>query len=112
MGRTWLFAALFAGLAAACGPTGGYQRGLFQGYVVGATEEEITSKVGKPDSVDNADPKAPRWIYTKKTFDPDNQNQVDADPRHSPAGRARQAARQRRDFLRELTGPPLRAALS
>ena len=71
-----LIAMLAAGIAA-CGPTGGYQRGLFQGYVVGASEEEITSKVGKPDSVDNTDPKAPRWVYTKKTFDPENQNQVD-----------------------------------
>jgi hypothetical protein len=62
----------------ACGPTGGYQRGLFTGYVVGATEEEITNKIGKPEEVDNSDAKAPRWIYKKKTFDPDNQNQVDA----------------------------------
>jgi hypothetical protein len=63
---------------AACGPTGGYQRGLFTGYVVGATEEEIAGKIGKPEEVDNSDAKAPRWIYKKKTFDPDNQNQVDA----------------------------------
>jgi hypothetical protein len=63
---------------AACGPTGGYQRGLFTGYVVGATEEEIANKIGKPDEVDNSDVKAPRWIYKKKTFDPDNMNQVDA----------------------------------
>jgi hypothetical protein len=75
--KTWTLAALFAVSLVACGPTGGYQRGLFQGYVVGATEEEITSKIGKPDSVDNSDPKAPRWVYIKKTFDPDNQNQVD-----------------------------------
>ena len=65
-------------LVAACGPTGGYQRGLFTGYVVGATEEEIAGKIGKPEEVDNSDAKAPRWIYKKKTFDPDNQNQVDA----------------------------------
>jgi hypothetical protein len=65
-------------LVAACGGTGDYQRGLFTGYVVGATEEEITSKVGKPDEVDNSDPKAPRWIYKKKTFDPENMNQIDA----------------------------------
>ena len=77
-----LFGALFGLLAlaviTACGPTGGYQRGLFQGYVIGSTEEEIANKIGKPDEVDNSDPKAPRWIYKKKTFDPDNQNQVDA----------------------------------
>ena len=69
---------LFAAVLAACGPSGGYQRGLFQGYVVGATEEEIAGKVGKPDEVDAKDPKAPRWIYIKKTFDPENQNLVDA----------------------------------
>lgn len=74
--RLALVLSLVAGLSA-CGPTGGYQRGLFQGYVVGSTEEEITSKIGKPDSVDASDPKAPRWVYAKKTFDPDNQNKVD-----------------------------------
>ena len=63
-------------LLTACG-SGGYQRGIFTGYVVDATEEEITNKVGKPDQVDAADPAAPRWIYVKKTFDPDNQNQID-----------------------------------
>lgn len=72
-----LLPAMLLAAVAACGPTGGYQRGLFQGYVVGATEEEITNKIGKPDSVDATDPKAPRWVYFKKTFDPDNQNQVD-----------------------------------
>ena len=74
----WLTVGAVAVLVGACGPTGGYQRGLFQGYVVGATEAEIESKVGKPDSVDNKDAKSPRWVYNKKTFDPDNANQVDA----------------------------------
>jgi hypothetical protein len=60
---------------AAC--SGGYQRGIFQGYVIDATEEEITNKIGKPDTVDNSKPEAPRWVYNKKTFDPDNMNQVD-----------------------------------
>jgi hypothetical protein len=63
---------------AACGRGGDYQRGLFTGYVVGSTEEEIISKIGKPAEVDNSDPKAPRWVYLKKTFDPDNMNQIDA----------------------------------
>jgi hypothetical protein len=61
----------------ACGSGGGYQRGIFTGYVTDATEEEITSKVGKPDKVDTTDPNAPRLIYNKKTFDPDNMNKVD-----------------------------------
>jgi hypothetical protein len=65
-------------ILAACGPTGGYQRGLFTGYVVGSTEDEIANKIGKPEELDNNDPKAPRWVYKKKTFDPDNMNQVDA----------------------------------
>ena len=62
---------------AACGSGGGYQRGIFTGYVTDATEEEITSKVGKPDKVDATDPSAPRLVYNKKTFDPDNMNKVD-----------------------------------
>jgi hypothetical protein len=74
----WLAVGAVAVLVGACGPTGGYQRGLFQGYVVGSTESEIESKIGKPDSVDNSDAKAPRWVYNKKTFDPDNANQSDA----------------------------------
>ncbi|MET0682476.1 MAG: hypothetical protein ABWZ29_03950 [Casimicrobiaceae bacterium] len=73
-----LFGVAMLSVLASCGPTGGYQRGLFTGYVVGATEEEIANKIGKPEEVDNSDPKAPRWVYKKKTFDPDNMNQVDA----------------------------------
>ena len=80
MGRTrrLLAAGAVAVVAAlaACG-NGGYQRGIFTGYVVDASEDEITSKIGKPDQVDNSTPDAPRWIYTKKTFDPDNMNQAD-----------------------------------
>lgn len=64
-----------ATLLAAC--SGGYQRGIFQGYVIDATEEEIASKIGKPDAVDNGNPNSPRWTYNKKTFDPENMNKVD-----------------------------------
>lgn len=63
--------------AAGCPQSGGQQRGLFQGYVADKTEEEVVAKVGKPDSVDNSKPNTLRWIYRKKTFDPENQNQVD-----------------------------------
>ena len=78
MTRRLLAVALIAGMTtlAACGQ-GGYQRGIFTGYVVDATEDEITGKIGKPDQVDNSIPDAPRWVYTKKTFDPDNMNQAD-----------------------------------
>jgi hypothetical protein len=79
--RRFVLVAAASGLviaAAACSPGGGgQQRGLFIGYVTDKTEEEVTAKVGKPESVDTSKPNTPRWIYKKKTFDPDNQNQVD-----------------------------------
>jgi hypothetical protein len=74
--RVLVAGVLAAGLLAGCG-TGGYQRGIFTGYVVDASEDEITAKVGKPDQVDTSDANAPRWVYNKKTFDPDNMNKVD-----------------------------------
>ena len=72
-------------VAAACGVVlaltgcsdGGQPRGLFTGYVTDKTEEEVVAKVGKPDSIDNSKPNTPRWIYKRKTFDPENLNQVD-----------------------------------
>ena len=73
--RTALVALITAVTLTAC--SGGYQRGIFQGYVIDSTEDQVTNKIGKPDLVDNADPNAPRWVYTKKTFDPDNQNKTD-----------------------------------
>ncbi len=78
MARRWLAAGALAIVTtlAACG-SGGYQRGIFTGYVVDSTEEEITGKIGRPDQVDNKDPNAPRWICIKKTFDPDNMNKTD-----------------------------------
>jgi hypothetical protein len=69
--------AITLALAGCSGSGGGQQRGLFTGYVTDKTEEEVTAKVGKPDSVDASNPNTPKWIYKKKTFDPDNQNQVD-----------------------------------
>lgn len=62
---------------AGCSGEGGQQRGLFVGYVNDTTEEEVVAKVGKPDSIDSSKPNTPRWIYKKKTFDPDHRNQVD-----------------------------------
>jgi hypothetical protein len=62
---------------AACSGGGTFARGLFTGYVMGKTEEEITGKIGKPDSIDRGTPDKPRLIYLKKTFDPDNDNKVD-----------------------------------
>jgi hypothetical protein len=70
--------ALAAFLAAAGCGGGTHSRGQFQGHVVGKAEEEIVSRVGKPDEVDAKDPNKPRWIYKGKTFDPDNLNAIDS----------------------------------
>jgi hypothetical protein len=45
--------------------------------VTDKTEEEVVAKVGKPESVEPATPTTLRWVYKKKTFDPDNQSLVD-----------------------------------
>jgi hypothetical protein len=76
----WLRVAVLAaavGLIAACSG-GTYSRGLFTGYVVGFTAEEVESKVGKPASVQSPDADRQIWVYEKKTFDPDNNNTEDA----------------------------------
>jgi len=74
-----LFAAVLLGflLTLAGCSDGGQQRGLFTGYVTDKTEEEVVDKVGKPDSIDKSNPNTVKWVYKRKTFDPDNQNQVD-----------------------------------
>ena len=64
-------------LVAGCKMEGGYARGLFSGYVVEKTEEEVSGKVGQPDTVDTSVPNTVKWIYKKKTFDPENSNLVD-----------------------------------
>lgn len=64
-------------LTACSGNFSGTARGLFVGYVTDKTEEEVVAKVGKPASVDDSKPNTPRWIYKKKTFDPDNQSLFD-----------------------------------
>ena len=79
LARLLALVALAGALVTGCGKggEGGHQRGLFVGYVQDKTEEEVAGKVGKPDVVDSASPTTPKWIYKRKTFDPDNQNQVD-----------------------------------
>ena len=64
-------------LAGCSGEFSGTARGLFTGYVTDKTEEEVIAKVGKPHSVDATNPNTPKWIYKKKTFDPDNQSKFD-----------------------------------
>jgi len=64
-------------LTGCSGQVGGTARGLFIGYVTDKTEEEVVAKVGKPESVEPATATTLRWVYKKKTFDPDNQSLVD-----------------------------------
>lgn len=77
--RVLLLAALTGLFLAGCGKggEGGHQRGLFSGYVMDKTEEEVIGKVGKPDVVDTSNANTLKWTYKRKTFDPDNQNQID-----------------------------------
>jgi hypothetical protein len=76
--RKLLTAALCGAIVILAGcADGGQPRGLFTGYVTDKTEEEVVAKVGKPTSIDNSNPATPKWIYKRKTFDPDNLNQVD-----------------------------------
>jgi len=37
----------------------------------------VIATVGKPAAVEPATPTTLRWVYKKKTFDPDNQSLVD-----------------------------------
>jgi hypothetical protein len=64
-------------LTGCSGQVSGTARGLFIGYVTDKTEEEVIAKVGKPESVQPATATTLRWVYKKKTFDPDNQSLVD-----------------------------------
>lgn len=64
-------------LLGACGESRGYSRGIFHGMVIDKTEDEVVSKMGKPESVEKIGDDAVRYVYRKKTFDPDNLNQVD-----------------------------------
>lgn len=73
--RALAIGAFMVAVAACSGGT--HSRGQFTGSVVGHSDEEIVGKMGKPERVDETDPKRPRWIYSKKTFDPDNFNKVD-----------------------------------
>ncbi|MDZ7653332.1 MAG: hypothetical protein U5L03_12685 [Burkholderiaceae bacterium] len=64
-------------LVSGCGDSRGYSRGIFCGLMIDKTEEEVTSKLGKPESVEQMGADSVRYVYRKKTFDPDNLNQID-----------------------------------
>jgi hypothetical protein len=74
MGR-WLAVAVFSVVLVAC--SGTQTRGLFQGLVLGKTVAEVESTVGKADAAEQLAGGKLKWVYKKRTFDPDNQNQAD-----------------------------------
>ncbi|MFN9029289.1 MAG: hypothetical protein ACK54C_03050 [Betaproteobacteria bacterium] len=82
---TTLHKKLIAGLAVAlvslfmtaCEGGRGYSRGILHGLVIDKTEEEVTSKLGKPEAVEKFATDGVRFVYRRKTFDPDNMNQID-----------------------------------
>jgi hypothetical protein len=76
LGRAAVLAAFLFALGCQ-GKGGDFQRGQFIGYVTDKTEEEVSGKVGKPDVVDTSSANVVKWTYKNKTFDPDNNNQVD-----------------------------------
>jgi ABC-type glycerol-3-phosphate transport system substrate-binding protein len=72
--KRFLMAVAIAAVLAACGQ-GGFQRGVFHGKVIDRTPEDVVSSFGKPDAIESGS-EGPRYVYLKKTFNPDNQNQV------------------------------------
>ncbi len=68
--------ALIAAFTTACDGGRGYSRGIFHGLVIDKTEAEVTGKLGKPESVEQVGDGV-RYVYRRKTFDPDNMNQID-----------------------------------
>ena len=86
--RVWFFsAALVFGLVGSfVVAPGGEGRGGVGGVLSGDSKKSVEAadvyvgdakKWDKPAEVDAKDPKSPRWVYKNKTFDPDNNNQVD-----------------------------------
>jgi len=69
-------AMIMAAMLIAC-TDGGFQRGVFYGKVIDQTPEEVVSAFGKPELIDNSVADSPKYIYSRKTFNPDNLNTVD-----------------------------------
>ncbi|QJR10261.1 hypothetical protein DSM104443_01315 [Usitatibacter rugosus] len=89
-----LGALTFIAFLAACSDSG-HPRGMFTGRVLDKTEDEIVADIGKPASIDPSSPDRVKWIYKKKTFDPDNMNTPDPETilvfKRDPAGKLKVA---------------------
>jgi hypothetical protein len=62
--------------AGGCGDL--YSREDFTGMVMGKSEREVVSKLGKPAVVDDSDAARVTWTYNSGTFDLDHQNKRDS----------------------------------
>ncbi len=71
------FAAAAAALLLAACSDGGFQRGVFYGKVIDKSPADVASQFGQPSSIDQSAPDNPRYVYVKKTFNPDDMNKVD-----------------------------------
>lgn len=74
LGAAVLVIATLAGVG--CGDI--HARSEFTGLVMGKSEEEVVSKVGKPAAVDAGNPDRVTWTFNSTTFDVDNQNKRDS----------------------------------
>jgi hypothetical protein len=63
-------------LIAACGRI--YSRDDFTTAVMGKSEQEVLTAVGKPSSIKEDDAEHATWTYSGQTFDLTNQNRVDS----------------------------------
>ena len=73
--KRFVIGAVLALMVAACGQ-GGFQRGVFYGKVIDKSPDDVVSAFGKPDAIETATD-GTRYVYVKKTFNPENMNQVD-----------------------------------
>ena len=73
--KRFVIGAVLALMVAACGQ-GGFQRGVFYGKVIDKSPDEVVGAFGKPDAIETATG-GTHYVYVKKTFNPENMNQVD-----------------------------------
>ena len=74
--KQFIAAGLVVAALVACGQ-GGFQRGVFYGKVIDHTPDEVASAMGRPDEINNSSPDSLRYVYVRKTFNPENANRVD-----------------------------------
>jgi hypothetical protein len=72
------FLALLLSTLMLAGCSNTYSRDDFNTGVIGKSEQEVTQKFGKPESVKAEGDEAVVWTYSHVTFDLANQNRIDS----------------------------------